>query len=535
MKSLIAVFLWAVFCIPLFGSDITWSSPTTLSSVTTVNSSDPQVVIDSSDNATAVWVENGFILASRQPSGGSWSAATTISSDNSASPRLAVDPSGNVTAVWIQDGQVVTSTYTGGMWSASPQVLSFFGASSLSFSSDGVGNMAAAWMRNGNIETATRLFGQEWPSVPQVIVAPGAVAPQIALGGSVSGRSVVVWHAPSSMMINTVYAATATTGEVWGSPTAISDTSKYASCPQVAVDQHGNAIAMWYSYDVDVTGTFFSNVIVTSAIQSFGGSWETPKAVSNIGVRNPRDLRIKVGFDPDGNAVALWSTSYDDVTFTLESSVLVVGGSWLEPNATSTSNYSYAFDLCSDNFGNAYATYMESFDAMNFSIISAGQYVDAQFKETWSVPDTISSGMVNGFPVIGLAYLPTLTSPIGVPANSVVAAWVSYNGTNNVIQAARGIGPIVLPPTALTVTQSANNHEVFTEYTNTITWVDSTSPNVDSYLIFRNGKYIASVSPSVMTYTDNNRHQAEPTTYGVATLDSQGMQSRIVTISYPSN
>ena len=83
---------------------------------------------------------------------------------------------------------------------------------------------------------------------------------------------------------------------LWGATATISDLTRHGAFPQVAVDLNGNALALWYSYDVDVTDTIFSNVATSAAYLPYGGSWTSPTVVSEAQIRDPADLEIQVAF-----------------------------------------------------------------------------------------------------------------------------------------------------------------------------------------------------------------------------------------------
>lgn len=64
----------------------------------------PQVGIDASGNAVAVWGQGSHIWSARYLAGTGWQAPTNIDSAaatiNANQPRIAVDANGNALAVW---------------------------------------------------------------------------------------------------------------------------------------------------------------------------------------------------------------------------------------------------------------------------------------------------------------------------------------------------------------------------------------------------------------------------------------------------
>jgi len=88
--------------------------------VNTVNAYNPQITIDASGNALAVWYQLDYyqidgstrtnIWSNRYTVGNGWDKATLIGSDASdpstpdrfSSPQIAIDPNGNALAVWMK-------------------------------------------------------------------------------------------------------------------------------------------------------------------------------------------------------------------------------------------------------------------------------------------------------------------------------------------------------------------------------------------------------------------------------------------------
>jgi hypothetical protein len=85
-----------------FATTLTWTSPITISTPG-VDASDPQIMIDTAGNVTAVWLESGVVSSATLPAGGSWSAETAISSTGASSLSAYVDSSGNAVAIWVRE------------------------------------------------------------------------------------------------------------------------------------------------------------------------------------------------------------------------------------------------------------------------------------------------------------------------------------------------------------------------------------------------------------------------------------------------
>lgn len=68
--------------------------------ISTAAGTDPEVTIDDTGNATAIWV-GSLIAAATRPAGGSWSSPTNLSTEKGSTPIVTVAPSGTVAALWF--------------------------------------------------------------------------------------------------------------------------------------------------------------------------------------------------------------------------------------------------------------------------------------------------------------------------------------------------------------------------------------------------------------------------------------------------
>ena len=154
----------------------TWTSPVDLSA-DGQDANQPQVSMDPNGNATAVWMRNdgvhNIIQASTKPFGENWpspSDAVNLSPTNveSSSPQIAVDVSGNAPAVWGA-GPVLVQAKTklyGGSWQTTPDDVSqssvFSGFPQIG--ADAMGNVTVVFINGvfGNtnvIQATTKSFG----------------------------------------------------------------------------------------------------------------------------------------------------------------------------------------------------------------------------------------------------------------------------------------------------------------------------------------------------------------------------------------
>lgn len=520
MKKIVPLLFTLFSFSPLMSNDISWSFPPVTLSSTSVNSSDPQVAMDASGDAVSAWVEDGFIKSSFKLVSGSWAAPVTLSGAHASSPRIVMDANGNAAAVWIEGGLTKGATKPfSGSWTSATALTTGTTSSSPALAVDAAGDVVATWVKGVNIETSTKLFGAAWQA-RVAINSTSATQPQVALGGTgANTRAVIVWHDSTTGI---VYSATKLISGSWSAKLQISEAGHPAGYANVAMDANANAVAVWYQYDV--TGTNYSAVRVQAALRdSTTGVWSAPVDLSSPGIYNPASLVARVGFDANGNAIALWNTSFDGATFAIQSAVKPVRADWSAPVDVASNLYAYEADLAVSSLGDALATYM-FYNGASVAIRSSEANFSGFMETVWSVPVNLTAGTNNGFPRLAA----TLTGNV----INAAAVWINSN-SYQVIQATTGTRAIVLPPSGLSVTQNVHNFGVFSEYYNTLSWTASTDPDVVGYLIFRNGVFFEQVPAGVLQIIDNNKVQSGAVTYGVAAINNQQSQSRIVNVNFP--
>jgi len=529
MNKFIALFFMIISYPFICFSDISWFFPPTTISSSGVNATDPRVVMDGSGNATAAWVENGVIKASSQPVAGSWGAINTLSGASGASlPKLGVDSSGNVTALWLENGVVNSATLPfGGSWSAATAISST-GSSSPQLSVDATGNAVAVWVRGGFIESSTKLSGGSWGAAAAISTGGSDDFPSVSIGAG--GTVVAVWHGVSSGSDVIVSAKKTSVSGSWGTPLNLfSGTAAFKhNYPIVAVDSSGNATTLWYRYNL--SGAAYSNVIVLASIlTSSGSAWSIPNQINQGGgLRNPAGFITRIGYDANGDILALWGNSYDGALFAIETASISPGGTWSVGGNLALQNvYAYQGDFSINGSGNGAVSAYMYYDGSSIIIQSNETTLGGLIPSAWTMPLNLSQGADNAFPRVA--------STLSGSTIHAVAVWLNNNGTNSVLQAVRGSRTVIAPPTNLSVTQNSHNLTVFTEYYNTLSWTASTDPSVVGYVIYRNGTVISNVNASTTQFIDRNAPQAGTVagTYGVAARNSEFAQSQTVTVNFP--
>jgi uncharacterized membrane-anchored protein len=187
----------------------------TLIETDTGSASSPQVAIDSSDNAIAVWYQSdgtrNNIWSNRYVVGTGWGTATLIETDNTGSansPQVAIDSSGNAIAVWYQ--------------------------------SDGT---------RCNIWSNRYVVGTGWGTPTLIETATGEADVSVQVAIDLSGNAIAVWEQFDGTRYN-IWSNRYVVGTGWGTAQLIeTDNISDAYQPWVAINSSGNAIVVWCQSD----------------------------------------------------------------------------------------------------------------------------------------------------------------------------------------------------------------------------------------------------------------------------------------------
>lgn len=275
----------------------------------------PQVSIGSDDSVVAVWVQfdgtRDDVWSNRRTSQGGWGSPERIETNNlldASGPQVAVDPSGNAMAVWAQsDGirsDVWYNRYTpAGKWGSARRVENNNAgdAKDPQVGVDAEGVTVAVWSQSDGTTFdiwANRYTPTEGWGNPQRIEADGegdATEPDVAVGPD--GSAVAVWTQFDGAN-DDVRSNRYTPGIGWGVAERIETIDAgSAEQPRVAIDREGNAVAVWQQFD----GTN-DNVWSNHSTPSRG--WGIAQRIDTDGTGIPSDPRIAM--NPNGTAVAVW-------------------------------------------------------------------------------------------------------------------------------------------------------------------------------------------------------------------------------------
>jgi hypothetical protein len=167
------------------------------------------------------------------------------------------------------------------------------------------GTVIAVWTRsdgaNFRIQSSNRTPTGAW-SVPQTISDANRGASEPALAVDNSGNAVAVWTQSDGTNLR-IYSAYRPAGGSFLTPAPISASGADASGPDVSIDNSGNALAAWSRFD----GT---KLRVQAAIRppGSGSSFGAATTLSLAG-QDAFEARVAAGPSVDANGVVVWTRS----------------------------------------------------------------------------------------------------------------------------------------------------------------------------------------------------------------------------------
>jgi len=405
--------------------------------IETENSGDavvPQIAMDASGNAVAVWFQYDgtrySIWSNRYTAAtGSWGAATLIDKNNAGYalfPQIAMNASGDAVAVWYQYdyinsvfSNICASRYSAATctWGATEHIESSDTGHAVipRVAIDASGNALVVWYQtmlptssiwSSRFTASTSTWGT--PTLIENNDSGYSVDPRIAMDAS--GNAMVVWFRSDgtrySIWSNCFTVATGT----WGTETLLeTDDAGDAQYPQIAIDAFGNAMAIWFQFD----GT--RNSIYACRYSAALGIWG---AVTPVETDNAGDAGYpKIAFDATGNVMAVWHQSDGTRTNIWSSRYTKSTGTWSVPTLLETDNAGDAIypQIAIDGAGNTVAVWSQ-YDG-SFNNIYSNRYTASI--GTWGTPALLETDSR------GPAYVHHIAMDF---SGNAVVVWNQYDG-----------------------------------------------------------------------------------------------------------
>jgi hypothetical protein len=417
-----------------FGAPATLAAPSwlpaTIVSGPATATSRPQVAMDPRGDVVAIWqhdeVGGDRVEAAARPAGGAWGAPVLLSPAGIEifNPTVVIAPSGEATVGWSTDGaeqlaQVATMSPSG-VWSgpltvSDPTVI----AEAPALAVDSTGEVTAAWDQYDGVDfhdvVSSHPVNGSWSTPLQISPAKGSASfPLLAVDDH--GDAVAVWN----QQVLQVQAAVRLKGGTWSGPIGLSASGQEIRDRDVAMDAAGEAVVTWDRYN----GT---NEVVQSATMSPNGSWGKAEDLSDgtYGAYEPN-----VAVDAVGEAIVTWERS-SITEGIVEGTTRTPGSAWSKPTAlTPVDQSSGDASIAISAGGLAVLTWQDQ----PAPLVKATPYAATRPKGgTWSAPVGLAPKARPG------NYPLAATDSYG----DAVAVWEAYGAGTDEIEAAGfdGSGP----------------------------------------------------------------------------------------------
>lgn len=301
--------------------------PTINGASVTGGANPPKIAMNMNGDAIVVWAQKDTdqgvqgvhsIFARRYNSTG-WQAVELIedSANNAINPQAAIDNSGNAIVIWQQlDGSVDpvfnitakrfnSATSTWGTIAALDSATGDAINPQIAMNSSGVGMAVWQQLNNSNIDITTRrLAGADWNRTTTENIGNSSYAGvsllekdrQTRVAVNNNGEVMAIWRQYNGASISNDIVARHYNGTSWSPTSDILDNEDGDSAnPQVAIDNNGNAIAIWDQFNPSSRSIFSTHYD--------GTAWSVASTIesSSLQAKNPQ-----ISLDNDGNAIAVW-------------------------------------------------------------------------------------------------------------------------------------------------------------------------------------------------------------------------------------
>lgn len=427
-----------------------WHHPTSLSDNISPDGQDaeyPQVAMDDNGNAIIVWKQNYSTKSSSSTSvtlesislSGELSvdgSATLNSTDLSVSYPSRIFKSEYRNGIWTHPASLSDSVNPSGQYALNPRV-----------AMDNSGNAIITWQQDyttksvigsdvtisGNISFAnSQIFKREyrngaWSGAAYVSSSDGQAAGNAQAAMDNNGNAIIAWVQYDEKMNYQIFKSEYRNG-VWTGPASSSDhispNGQDAYDPQLAMDDHGNAIITWrQNYSTKSSGlivnstTISGTLLVTSTSWRIfksefrNGIWTHPASLSDFISPDGQDANnSRVAMDNNGNALIVWNVVEQKAqsSNTSSPSPVIINSNSVETGLVSTWG---SINIETTNYN---------------SRIYMSEYRNGVWHHPSSATDTISPAVQNNYTDYFLASPQAAMDDNG----NAVIVWHQFDGSN---------------------------------------------------------------------------------------------------------
>jgi PKD domain-containing protein len=432
----VGMLLAALCLLPMRAEAAAWDPPVDLSPPR-VFAEAPQVAVDDSGDAIAVWIATrggtDVVQASVRPAAsGAWQPAVDISPAGRVNgpPHLAVDSVGDAVALWQQlsSGEYVARASvrvaSSGVWQMPVDLSKPAGSyGGLDVAVNAAGDAVAVWSRQSEAGNGTDLIVQAsvrpaatgtW-GPPADLSLPGGMSAEPRVAIDAAGNILAVWSrrgtAGNALVQSAVRHGLA---NGWASAINVSKDGQDAGTPRVALDASGNAVATWTRFNG-------SNWIVQASRRPASlDAWTAAVDLSQPG-HDADQTRLAV--DARGDVVVGWKRS-DGTNTIAQAAVGSTGpGPWGPPIDVSAPGANADTPVVAiGTGGDAFAVWQRSLGAK--WVVQAS--VRAASSGVWQPPLDLTAPADEFEPQVAVD-----------PGVNAVAVWSRLDGSSGTVQATR--------------------------------------------------------------------------------------------------
>lgn len=320
--------------------------------------------------------------------------------------RVAVDPAGDAVVVWavetIFEFNEVWAAYkpAGGGWEAAIELrMPENPASAPDVAIDAHGDAMAVWVgRSFTIQGEYKPAGSDWRELrsgaeAETLSASGHTASEPGVAFDSDGNAVAIWDAPVGGGEEAIQATSRAAGGAWQAPADIAQVAQEAHSLQLAVDSHGDALAVWDLFSGEQR-------IAQSADRPDGGAWQQVVDLSEAG----EDAYYpELAMDGRGDAVVVWEAQ-NGKDWSVQSATRAAGASWQTPvNVSPPTEHEELFpQVAIDSYGDALAAW-ELRDGTSYLVQAAGYQASGPQLDGLTAPSTAVVGEQVAFAVSPLS------------------------------------------------------------------------------------------------------------------------------------
>lgn len=176
------------------------------------------------------------------------------------------------------------------------------------------------------IRAMVRPFGGQWSASVPVSGSGDSQAQRPQLAVNAHGDAVAVWSASNeTAMKDVVQVSSRPAGGAWSAPHIVSEGAVFSGGQDVAIDAQGNATVIWSEIVGDPDPTW----LVRAATRPSGGDWSDPVDLSESAVNS----RPRLAVDPQGTVTAVWLGTAPHISGTgtvdvVRSNSRTINGTW---------------------------------------------------------------------------------------------------------------------------------------------------------------------------------------------------------------